>query len=186
LSQVIASQSITGYCGCVVIEATNLEQRALLQNAMARLAMAKSFDMLVETLRDTARAIARADGVSVVRRQGDRVHYLAEDAFAPLWAGQDFAIEQCISGLAILERQPIYIADIYADSRVPHAAYRPTFVKSMAMFPIGLFESSMAMGVYWRDSKVIDSATTSLLGSLARYAGVTLSRVTEGRGADAA
>jgi len=42
----------------------------------------------------------------------------------------------CISGWTMLNRQPAVIEDIYADPRIPADAYRPTFVRSLAMVPI--------------------------------------------------
>ena len=71
-----------------------------------------------------------ADGLTVVLREGDQVYYAEEDAIGPLWKGQRFAIESCVSGWAMVHRQAVAIADIYADARVPLDAYRPTFVKS--------------------------------------------------------
>lgn len=167
-------------------EPDGFEQRRLLTEAMARLSHASSIDELVTVLRDCARTIARCDGITVIRREGNRVAYIAEDAMSPLWAGEDFPIENCISGLAIIEARPIHIPDIYEDARVPVDAYRPTFVRSMSMYPIGLMGPSMAMGAYWAEAGAANPATNALLASLARYAGVTLGRVTEGRGADPA
>ena len=102
-------------------EPDSFEQRRLLTEAMARLSHATSIDELVNVLRECARTIARCDGVTVIRREGDRVAYVAEDAMTPLWAGERFPIENCISGLAILEARPIHIPDIYDDPRVPVA-----------------------------------------------------------------
>lgn len=167
-------------------EPDSFEQRRLLTEAMARLSRASSIDELVDILRVCARTIARADGITVIRRKGNRVAYIAEDALQPLWAGADFPIENCISGLAIIEARPIHIPDIYDDPRVPIDAYEPTFVRSMAMYPIGLMGPSMAMGAYWSKTGTIDPGASALLASLARYAGVTLGRVTDGRGADPA
>jgi hypothetical protein len=45
--------------------------------------------------------------------------------------------------------QPAVIPDIYADPRVPADAYRPTFVRSMAMVPIGRETPLGAIGAYW-------------------------------------
>ncbi|MBO9712847.1 GAF domain-containing protein [Sphingomonas sp.] len=154
------------------------ERRRMLITAMTSLVGAESFDELVEVLRRHARFIAASEGVCVVRREGDQVAYLAEDAVRPLWAGRRFPIEACISGRAIVEKRAIQIPDIYADERVPHAAYRPTFVGSMAMFPIGLDEPSMALGAYWRAIKPIEPVAVTLLSSLADCAGHTLQRLT--------
>ena len=101
---------------------------------------ATSEEEVLEMLRDSARAIALSDGVAVVRRYGDQVAYVGEDAITPLWTGQRFPIHTCISGLAMLARQPILIPDILKDPRVPLNAYLSTFVRSMAMFPIGTGE----------------------------------------------
>jgi GAF domain-containing protein len=134
------------------------------------LAAARSEEQIVTVFRRSARAIAGADGITMIRREGDRVHYIAEDAIGPLWSGQDFPIEACISGIAILENRPIIIPDIYADPRVPIEAYRPTFVRSMAMLPIGHSAPKWAMGAYWSTTGVPAEEAMTLLGSLARAA----------------
>jgi hypothetical protein len=155
----------------------DLERRRRLMDTLGRLSSCQSIEDLVMVLRGSARAIADADGITVVRRMGDRVAYVAEDAACPLWTGQDFPIETCISGIAMLENRPVLIPDIYADDRVPHAAYRATFVHSMAMFPIGMGEPLMAMGAYWRRVGSIDSEAVSLLSSLARSASLVFDRL---------
>lgn len=152
-------------------------RRRALIDALAQLAAAQSIDNLVTTLRGTARAIAAADGITVVRRMGDRVAYVAEDAASPLWTGQDFPIESCISGIAMIEDRAILIPDIFADPRVPHAAYATTFARSMAMFPIGMGSPQMAMGAYWRTVGPIDPDAVAFLSSLARCATVAFERV---------
>ena len=43
------------------------------------------------------------------------------------------------------------IEDIYADDRIPHDAYRPTFVKSLAMVPIRTLDPVGAIGNYWAE-----------------------------------
>jgi GAF domain-containing protein len=153
-------------------------QRGKLLETLGLLSSVQSVEELVMTLRGHARAIAQADGITVVRRDGDRVAYIAEDAVSPLWTGQDFPIESCISGIAMIENKPIVIPDIYADDRLPHAAYRSTFVRSMAMFPIGFSDPVLAMGAYWHEVREIDPETCALLTSLARSAAVTFERLT--------
>jgi GAF domain-containing protein len=58
---------------------------------------------------------------------------------------------------------PAVIADIYADSRVPHEVYRPTFVKSLAMVPVRAPEPIAAIGAYWADTH---EATDEELGAM--------------------
>lgn len=149
----------------------SLENRRRLLSAIGRLNGKDTVDQLVATLRGCARGLAGADGITVVRREGDLVRYVAEDAIAPLWAGQSFPIATCVSGMALLANAPILIPDIYADERVPHAAYAPTFVNSMAVFPIGSARPEWAIGAYWARKGPIDSEAVVLLSSLARSAG---------------
>lgn len=152
-------------------------QRRRLNEAMAALATVMSVEDLVRILCAAGRAVAASEGVTVIRREGDLVAYIAEDATQPLWTGKRFAIAACISGQAILANQPILIPDIFTDARVPHAAYRPTFVRSMAMYPIGFTSPMLAMGAYWRESGPINPGAAALLTTLARMASVALGRV---------
>ena len=107
----------------------------------------------------------------------DEVVYAGEDAVAPLWTGRRFPIEQCISGLAMIERRPIYIPDIYRDARVPQDLYRPTFVASMAMFPLGIGDPIAALGVYWAKDNPAEPDALALLDTLARSANSTFERL---------
>ena len=75
----------------------DLERRRQLMDVLAQLSAIGTIEELIVTLRGSARSIARADGITVVRRLGDRVAYVAEDAASPLWTGQSFPIEACIS-----------------------------------------------------------------------------------------
>lgn len=153
------------------------EQRRQLGIALEALSVAATIDDLVAALGKAARRVGGSDGAAVIRRDGDQVAYIAEDAVQPLWKGRSFAIEACISGQAILTKRPILIPDVFADARVPHAAYRPTFVRSMAMYPIGLIEPTMAVGAYWSEAHIVDAGTDAMLATLARFAGVTLGRL---------
>ena len=147
-----------------------LGRRKRLNELMEMLAMAESLDEAVQTIRISARMIVGADGITIVMREGDIVHYVAEDAIGRLWAGRRFPAQSCISGIAMTTRTPVVIPDVYADPRVPHEAYRPTFVKSMAMFPVGAGEPVAAIGAYWARAGEIDPETLDLLDTLTRSA----------------
>lgn len=142
----------------------------LLGQANAELADARSHEAVFEILRTHARAITGADGVAVVRREGDEVAYIGEDAISPLWTGQRFPIERCVSGLAILACQPIVIPDIGADDRVPLSAYLATFVKSMAVFPLGRPAPIAALGLYWREVQPLAPDVAALMDFLSQAA----------------
>jgi GAF domain-containing protein len=131
-------------------------------------------DEIIATLRGSARAIAGSDGITVIRRRGAEVEYMAEDAIGPLWVGKSFPIKACVSGLAMLERKPIIITDIRNDPHLVYNYYRDTFVGSMAMFPVGFDEPRMAIGAYWARTGPIDDEALKLLATLARSVGAVL------------
>ncbi len=96
-----------------------------------------------------ARELVGADGATFVVQEGQGVRYLDEDAISPLWKGQWFPVETCISGWAILNHAAAVIEDITTDPRIPQEAYRPTFVRSLVMTPVRAPQPVAAIGVYW-------------------------------------
>jgi GAF domain-containing protein len=121
-----------------------------------------------------ARELCGADGVSFILREGDLCRYVEDDAVSPLWKGQDFAMHACISGWCMLNKQTVVIEDIYQDARVPHDAYRPTFVKSLVMVPVPLENPIAAIGVYWATQQKPLPYTVLMLESLARSTGSSI------------
>ena len=149
----------------------------LLSQASGMLARCHDLSEVLEVLRERARAIAEADGVAVVLREGAEVAYVGEDAIAPLWTGKRFKLETCISGLAMLKRAPVIIPDIRLDDRVPLSAYLSTFVQSMAAFPIGAGEPVAALGCYWAQATTIEPGAMTLIETLTKSANATLERL---------
>nr|WP_246472827.1 GAF domain-containing sensor histidine kinase [Azospirillum tabaci] len=142
-----------------------------------RLFFAHDLPAVVSVLRTAARRLTGADGVTIVLRDGDLCHYVDEDAISPLWKGQRFPMGTCISGWAMLTGQPAVIPDIYADPRIPHEAYRPTFVRSLVMVPVGAPDPIAAIGAYWATRHTPDAGTVTLLEAIARSAALALSNV---------
>jgi len=118
-------------------------------------------------VRGAVRELTGADGATLVLREDGHCHYVDEDAIGPLWKGQRFPLESCISGWAMLHAQPVAIEDIYADPRIPYAAYRPTFVKSLAMVPIGREHPVGAIGCYWAERHLASAEELELQQALA-------------------
>ena len=146
----------------------------LLAAAIERLSTATSREEVLATVFSSARALTGADGVSLVVREGEQCHYLAEDAVGPLWSGQRFPLMSCVSGLAMVEHRTIVIPEVAADARVPHAAYEPTFVKSLLMVPIGNGGGAAAIGAYWARVRTPDAEEVEVLEALSRVAGTRL------------
>lgn len=141
---------------------------------MQRLSIARSVSEIQEIVRSAARRLTGADGSTFVLREGENCHYVDEDAISPLWKGQRFPMSGCISGWVMLNREPAVIEDIYADDRVPHDAYRPTFVKSLAMVPIRRLDPIGAIGNYWARRHRPTEQQMELLQALADSTAVAL------------
>ncbi len=145
--------------------------------AVQELSMARSLDAVAEIVRHAARELVGADGATFVLRDGEQCFYKDEDAISPLWKGQRFPLQACISGWAMLNRQAAVIEDIYLDGRIPHAAYRPTFVKSLVMVPIRTLDPIGAIGTYWASQHRATAGQVEMLQALADATSVALENV---------
>lgn len=125
------------------------EVSRIITAAVDALSLASDISQITKIVAETARELSRADGTTFVLKDGDKCFYANEDAIAPLWKGLRFPLEGCISGWSMLHREIVCIPDIYKDERVPHAAYKPTFVKSLCMVPIRSASPIGAIGNYW-------------------------------------
>ncbi len=141
------------------------------------LSLARDLDRVMSIVRSAARELTGADGATFVLRDNGRCFYADEDAIAPLWKGQRFPLEACISGWSMLHREPVAIPDIYADARIPHDAYRPTFVKSLVMVPIRRIDPIGAIGTYWATEHRATEREIMLLSALADSTSIALQNV---------
>lgn len=142
-----------------------------------RLSLARDMATVQEIVRCSARKLVGADGATFVLRDQDRCHYVDEDAISPLWKGQKFPLSACISGWSMINHQSVVIEDIYADHRIPHSAYRPTFVKSLVMVPIRILDPIGAIGTYWATHHKPMALEVQLLQALADTTSVALENV---------
>lgn len=148
-----------------------------LVSAIQELSLARDLETIMAIVRRAARELTGADGATFVLHEDGYCYYADEDAIAPLWKGQRFPMNTCISGWAMLNRQPAVIEDIYADSRIPAVAYRPTFVKSLAMVPIRTVDPIGAIGNYWAHKHMPNSQEVELLQALANTTAVAMENV---------
>lgn len=172
----------------VICEPAGVDERALLTftrvapaarvndlvGVVQRLSLARSLPEIQEIVRTAARRLTGADGATFVLRDGQSCYYADEDAISPLWKGQRFPLTACISGWSMLHRQPAVIEDIYVDERIPHEAYRPTFVKSLAMVPIRRLAPLGAIGNYWARHHRPTDQEVELLQALADSTAVAM------------
>ena len=148
-----------------------------LVDVVQEVSLTRSLAALMQVVRSEARRLTGADGATFVLRDGDRCYYADEDAIAPLWKGLRFPLEACISGWVMLHREPAVIPDIYADPRIPAEAYRPTFVKSLAMVPIRTKAPVGAIGNYWAEPRQPTDREVKLLQALADSTAVAMENI---------
>lgn len=148
-----------------------------LLHVVQELSLARSLEAVQAIVRHAARALAGADGATFVLRENGLCYYADEEAIEPLWKGQRFPMETCISGWAMIHRRAAVIEDIYSDPRIPHDAYRPTFVRSLAMVPIRKVDPIGAIGVYWATPHQTTEEELRLIQALADTVAVAMENV---------
>lgn len=171
-------------------DASNAQETA---HCLAALARAESVDELVAAVRASARQLSGADGIAIVLREGDICHYVEEDAIGPLWKGGRFPAKSCISGWAMERAQTVVIPDVLLDPRIPQDLYRATFVRSLAMVPVGDPVPVAAIGAYWasaagpraRDVEAVEELARATAGALARLGVVEKAGAAPDRGDEA-
>src|SRR5262249_42723176 len=132
---------------------------------------------ITDVVKRTARRLVHADGAAFVLRDNEQCYYVGEEAMSPLWKGRRFPLTACISGGAMLHRQPVIMPDIYEDPRIPHEVYRPTFVKSLVMTPIRTLQPWAAIGVYWSERYDLEPEEAGWLQALADSTAVAMENV---------
>ncbi|MEV6345249.1 GAF domain-containing protein [Actinoplanes sp. NPDC051851] len=152
-------------------------EKALLSEAVQALAGVRALELVQRIVRRCARSLTGSHGATLVLREGDQCFYADEDAISPLWKGQRFPIAECISGWAMLNCSAAVVPDVRIDDRIPQQAYRPRFVRSMAMVPIRESAPIGAIGVYWAVRQRATNEQMQSLHSLAEAAGTALERL---------
>jgi GAF domain-containing protein len=153
------------------------EQLKLLVETVQELSQARDLNAIIGVARTAARNLTGADGATFVLKDKDLCYYVDEDAIGPLWKGQRFPMTACISGWTMINKQAAVIPDIFFDTRIPIEAYKPTFVKSLAMVPIRTADPIGAIGNYWAQVHSPTPNELQLLQSLADITSVAIANV---------
>lgn len=147
-------------------------------SVLCTLSQARDVSSITDIVRHAARRLSGADGATFILRDGGNCYYVDEDAIGPLWKGSKFPLNSCVSGWAMLHKSVVVIEDIFSDDRVPIEAYRPTFVKSMAMVPIRREDPLGAIGAYWATPHRATDSEIRALQALADSTSVAFENVT--------
>src|SRR5262245_43082749 len=138
--------------------------------AVQALAFARDGAAITAGASAAARRLTRADGAAFILREDDSVYYADEDAIAPLWKGRRFPLAHCISGWVMLNRASAAIADVTTDARIAQERYRRTFVRSLAIVPVGSRTPVGALAVYWGGAHTATADERQVLETLAETA----------------
>lgn len=155
----------------------DIEKLKVLVNTIQELSLARNIETITDIVRKAARNLTGADGATFVLKDDNMCFYVDEDAIEPLWKGQRFPLSACISGWTMIHKKWALINDIYSDDRIPIEAYRPTFVKSLAMVPIRTIDPIGAIGNYWATKHTPTDEEMVMLQSLADITSVSIENV---------
>jgi PAS domain S-box-containing protein len=158
-------------------ERVHRDGAAGLAKVVQELSTARNVGAVRSIVAHAARSMTAADGATFVLRDGDQCYYADEDAIAPLWRGRRFPADTCISGWVMQRGTAAVIEDIYADERIPHDAYRPTFVQSLVMVPVRRTDPIGAIGIYWAARHQATADEIEFLQALADCTVVTLEHI---------
>lgn len=148
-----------------------------LVEVVQQLSLARDMESVIAIVREEARNLTGADGATFVLRDEGKCYYVDENAISPLWKGRRFPMDSCISGWVMQNAQSAVIEDIYRDDRIPADAYRPTFVKSLAMVPIRRSCPIGAIGNYWAKKRKPTEDEVAVLQALADTTSVAMENV---------
>ncbi|HEY9758661.1 MAG TPA: ATP-binding protein [Oculatellaceae cyanobacterium] len=158
-------------------ESSQSDSMQTILDTVLKLSATRKMEEIADIIRHAARAIVNADGATFILRKGDFCYYADEDAIGPLWKGKHFPIDACVSGWAMTHAEQVIIPDIYNDPRVPVDAYRPTFVKSLAITPVRRTAPIAAIGTYWKNRYEATAEDKRLLQALADTTSVAIENV---------
>lgn len=148
-----------------------------LHNILVAIDNAATHYEVIAQLRASAREIAGADGIAIVRREGDEVVCLTENAVAPLWSGRRFPINTCVSRRPLIEGVPVVVHDLDHDVEVRERDNLPPFIKSIAVYPLGGAPLPMALGIHWYAANAVERMALDRIARLAAAAGRALVRI---------
>jgi hypothetical protein len=146
-----------------------------------RFAEVHGFHEAVATLRSAVCEIAGAHGMMLAARDGNEIVCVAQDPLSPVHTGDRFPFRLCLSGRTMLSGEPTIIPDVVLDKTVPLNAYFGTYMRTMAVIPLGPQldgdARQMTMTIFWITVVPVDAATLDQLIALGEDAGRAFARL---------
>lgn len=148
-----------------------------MEDLILKMSMARDLEEIISIVRHGARHLIGADGITFILREEDECYYAAEDAIAPLWQGQRFALSASMAGCAILTQQTIVVENVETDPRVTSSAYHGKFVKSLVIAPVRHDDRVGAIGAYWARAQRPSGYSIQNLQRIANAAAMAMTNV---------
>jgi HD-GYP domain-containing protein (c-di-GMP phosphodiesterase class II) len=148
-----------------------------MDDLLLKISTARDLEEIMTVLRSSARRLIGADGLTFILRESDECFYIDEDAVRPLWKGQRFPMDACVSGWAIRNSEVVVIDDIHSDHRIPANAQRPSFVTSMVIVPLRPGDPLGAIGAYWSKPGSPPAESVHQLRRIANAAALAIANV---------
>jgi signal transduction histidine kinase len=145
-----------------------------LLDALRRLSLAPDLPKLAAGACRAARQVTAATGASFIVREGSVCHCIEEDSPVPLLKGRKVPLERGIAGWVVSRAETAIIDDMGHDERVDHDVYGDTYVRSLAMAPVGSPDALGAIGVYWSRRGRPAPEEIRLLRALADHVAATM------------
>jgi PAS domain S-box-containing protein len=121
----------------------------LLTLIIKELSSARTLEHVISIIKKSARNLLGADGFTFILKENNQCHYIEEESIKPLWKGQKFPINGCLSGWVMLNRQITIIDDVASNPKTPADVYAHTFVKSLVITPVNMQDPVAALEFYW-------------------------------------
>lgn len=149
----------------------------ILIESVKQLAAAQTIENVQQIVTDAGRKLVNSDGSAIVFMDDGECYYAYENTLEPLWQGNRFPAEECISGWVMMNQQPAIIDDVYSDPRIPVEIYKPTYVKSLVMVPVTGIEVIGAIGNYFKNRYLPTETELKLLQTLADAAATAIGNI---------
>lgn len=147
--------------------------------AVTALAQCRTVEDVQRVVLHAARELTGCDGATFALRDGEQCFFVDEDAVSPLWKGQRFPLDACLSGWAMRNAEPAVVPDVHSDPRAAALdLYRGTFVKSLVVVPMRTQRPIGAVGTYWAEPHEPAGVEVTLLQALADSTAVALENIT--------
>jgi hypothetical protein len=147
-----------------------------LVQVIQELGRARDMEAVVARVCAAARELSGSDAAVLVLREGELAHVVGEDADTAYWKGRRFRIAESVTGWVIEHAEPVVLDDIHVDPRVSADIYRASYVKSMAVMPLGR-PALGSLSNLWRGRHQPTAEELKVMGMLADAAAVALENV---------